>query len=1045
MKIKKVEIEGFRAYKLKKDGTFDFTVEDDKPSNFVAIYAPNGFGKSSFYDAIEWALTNHLERLGGEHNRKNHELAAKSIKKEGVGLKILRNKDVSEKTPTCVTVFTTWKSFKRTLPVRPRSNSRDLPIRENRNKEAEYFREVILTQDAIDRFLREAKPQERYERFMEYFGGKTERVRQELTALINDNNVVLQDLRRRRGDLLEQLKEPVEASIFEEFNSLASCLNEEGEFVPLVSIDFSTHTEHEILALIVTRSHELTTLRDARHTSKESLIQSLSQLPEVQRHLDLIAERQPGLAKLSKGVVDAQRYQRLLATHSKCLEDLQSANQRLETLLEIKNLVPIYLTAESEIKAAEKQKEILTKQRSGQVIAIIGLESSAKQQSENLAAADQRTLFLRTALESCGPIYAEIATHQAGLVALRTQSSEKAVTLSLDMAERETVEAELEKISALKINVASLLTQDVSLIGIDKAELGELDSLAKELNILQVHDQAIHQTQEALNQQLGLHARLISTGLEYLSAWPTDTCPLCHKGHPSPTDLKKAVEKNDLVSSLVKENSQKLEESSERQKSLRARLDSIALEALTRQNQRLAYLRNMLNELGTKISSTEQEKKSILAQIDSTEKRIISLQDRVWNLEKDELERRAEAELKSLAMNRGDLLKKLNEQNQQIEEKKSQLVSTDSTINTLKIRMETMSSGADYRKIRSYIESNGTSTADVGAHCSEKIKELENLKEISERNSGETLVQSKTLHTEMLSEGTWVDFSTLAPQKEEIEIQLANSQSFIDSFFEAITRTIGQQADNSIEAVRSQISKTIDTLTDQHKELESKAKKFELLSDQLKAFKPYLNSLALQESLAVMEQELVLRERVDAKLSAERSLVLDKLKERIDAFFFKDLINAIYRKIDPHPTFKEVEFLPDFDLPDRPGLNVVLKNEVGDSISPILYFSAAQLNILSLSVFLANALHATDDKGTPLDVIMIDDPIQSMDSINVLATIDLLRSISVRFDKQIIISTHDENFFGLLQRKVPSEVFGSKFLQLESFGVVVPAEPLLNF
>ena len=70
----------------------------------------------------------------------------------------------------------------------------------------------------------------------------------------------------------------------------------------------------------------------------------------------------------------------------------------------------------------------------------------------------------------------------------------------------------------------------------------------------------------------------------------------------------------------------------------------------------------------------------------------------------------------------------------------------------------------------------------------------------------------------------------------------------------------------------------------------------------------------------------------------------------------------------------------------------------------MLYFSAAQLNILSLSVFLANALHATDKSGAALDVILIDDPIQSMDSINVLATIDLLRNVSERFDKQIIIS-----------------------------------------
>ncbi|RYE36156.1 MAG: hypothetical protein EOP48_29820, partial [Sphingobacteriales bacterium] len=63
-------------------------------------------------------------------------------------------------------------------------------------------------------------------------------------------------------------------------------------------------------------------------------------------------------------------------------------------------------------------------------------------------------------------------------------------------------------------------------------------------------------------------------------------------------------------------------------------------------------------------------------------------------------------------------------------------------------------------------------------------------------------------------------------------------------------------------------------------------------------------------------------------------------------------------------------------------------------------------------------------------------PIQSMDSVNVLSTIDLLRSIVLNNDKQIILSTHDQNFHNLLKKKIPSKIFNSKFLELESFGKV---------
>ena len=178
-------------------------------------------------------------------------------------------------------------------------------------------------------------------------------------------------------------------------------------------------------------------------------------------------------------------------------------------------------------------------------------------------------------------------------------------------------------------------------------------------------------------------------------------------------------------------------------------------------------------------------------------------------------------------------------------------------------------------------------------------------------------------------------------------------------------------------------------------------------------------------------------------LTAERDVIVESLKTLINNFFYEDLINSIYRKIDPHPAFKKVEFKADFDSAN-PGLNIVVSDGAGGLISPILYFSAAQTNILSLSVFLASALHAKDDEGNPVDVILIDDPIQSMDSINILSTIDLLRSICLQFGKQIIISTHDENFFNLLQRKIPAQILGSKFLQLEKFGVAVSVEPFLN-
>ncbi|MGF1765758.1 AAA family ATPase, partial [Aliivibrio kagoshimensis] len=59
-KIKSIEVRDFRVY----EGTERFEFCDSKGiANLVAIYAPNGFGKTSFFDAIEWAYSDKIDRL----------------------------------------------------------------------------------------------------------------------------------------------------------------------------------------------------------------------------------------------------------------------------------------------------------------------------------------------------------------------------------------------------------------------------------------------------------------------------------------------------------------------------------------------------------------------------------------------------------------------------------------------------------------------------------------------------------------------------------------------------------------------------------------------------------------------------------------------------------------------------------------------------------------------------------------------------------------------------------------------------------------------
>lgn len=171
-------------------------------------------------------------------------------------------------------------------------------------------------------------------------------------------------------------------------------------------------------------------------------------------------------------------------------------------------------------------------------------------------------------------------------------------------------------------------------------------------------------------------------------------------------------------------------------------------------------------------------------------------------------------------------------------------------------------------------------------------------------------------------------------------------------------------------------------------------------------------------------------------INDERARLQKYLEDFVKGFFQLDIINKLYNTIDPHPEYKQIDFKCDFKNKD-PRLNVVMYSvkDGHDTIVPNLYFSTAQINILSFCIFLAKALYAKTDKNEDLGCIFIDDPIQALDDINILSMIDLLRNVAYSLDKQIILTTHDRNFFELLKKKVPAELFGSRFLELKQRGV----------
>lgn len=126
------------------------------------------------------------------------------------------------------------------------------------------------------------------------------------------------------------------------------------------------------------------------------------------------------------------------------------------------------------------------------------------------------------------------------------------------------------------------------------------------------------------------------------------------------------------------------------------------------------------------------------------------------------------------------------------------------------------------------------------------------------------------------------------------------------------------------------------------------------------------------------------------------------------------LLQQIYAAVDPHPSFRIVKLLSRFTHGHGRLIPTILDPLVNvSSQRPSVVLSSSQMNALAVSVFLALNLGIAK---LPLESAILDDPLQSLDDVNLLGLIDLLRR--TKQHRQLFISTHDPRFGALLERKL---------------------------
>jgi exonuclease SbcC len=163
---------------------------------------------------------------------------------------------------------------------------------------------------------------------------------------------------------------------------------------------------------------------------------------------------------------------------------------------------------------------------------------------------------------------------------------------------------------------------------------------------------------------------------------------------------------------------------------------------------------------------------------------------------------------------------------------------------------------------------------------------------------------------------------------------------------------------------------------------------------------------------------------IDA-LRETTSTVVSKRLEQLNP-----LLHAVYSRIDPHPAFRAVRLLSEM-VRGRGCLYKVVQDPVSqvESDDPRTVLSSSQMNALAVSVFLSLNLGIA---RPPLSALVLDDPLQSLDDINLLGLIDLLRR--TKDLRQLCLSTHDARFAKLLAHKLRPGAEGQRSVMIELDG-----------
>lgn len=1040
MKIKEVQISNFRAFQDVKSSTFNFIYNKNEISDLISIYAPNGFGKTSFYDAVEWGITGKIERfdLVGDFEKTRKE------NKKGGNKSILQH--IGSTGLGFVNVITDKESFYKEIT--------NVEYNHKKPVQNKYFRDVVLSQEMIDNFLKEQTAEVRYSKFVETFPevSKYDNTYKNIISLLkrtsDETKRIEKEKKKNEAEQLD-IDFDLEFKKFDQINEAILYLNNLNE--KLVTIEKDSFNESFYNVLTSQVKSKLVSLDESLNKIKFRIdnIRLAVQGEESDKNSGLInfLENKKKLNGFEKTINELRKIISLIDNKDKTQNEINHIQANIDAdkvlqrkFLEIEKIIETYLRLNNEVLNNEEKISNLNK-------------NNIDIQNENTIT-NESTIKLKNKIDQLND---ELKQTQSKLNDLPTQKKK----LELEQKKLEPITKELNDIStsragsnrsleALKLKIKQLnyyesrITDDIEIL-YELTEFKSQKKLILEIKKLQEsvkkRNSDLLKIQEDINSQNQFNVELkdfVTNGLNIINRNNSSECPLCSQTYKSFEELSAKIIENKLLDIYLKE---KLELKSKIQEEIKQNVGVLNsnVDKLKKQiNGQIQPFKTDLLKLEKKLnqlSIQEQEKRIELEVIQNNLNEVNLFFDNEKNI--SIFEGNIKGKLEKIKKQISVINTKVNSDLSKLSDNQNLLKSKNKNIEILKNTISKIKDQEEFNKTKLFFNKVLNSNDITNDILTKEKKELD-----SKLSDLQTELSKKQNHlkgyiTKLLSHS--LSKEVYINKIEEVNKLKTLRLNIYESYDNFIRTEFGIDIKNKTKKqIEEDFDRLIQSEKDNQKETENKIERFKIIDilkdDCLKT----TESKKILDDIEILGKKILDLRYVETLLVEEKDNLEIYLKKTIDEFFYTDLINAIYKKIDPHPDYSYIEFNCEFG-DSKPRLQIYTNktNVDGEIIKsvPVLYFSTAQINILSLSIFLARALKAKNPlTNEPIDCIFIDDPIQSMDSINILSFIDLFRGIITSLGKQLIVSTHEENFHLLLQKKIPKDLFKSKFIEFETFG-----------